>query len=828
MSFFTALSLSLNNLLTKKARTFLTSFAGSIGIIGIALILALSTGINNYIAGVQEETLASYPITITSETMDMGALMLSMMNAREESKEHGKDAVYSNAVLYHLMNTMNNESITNDLASLKAHLEKEMDREVSESELYEYVRAIVYTYNVTMNAYATDADGKYVKSDVMALFTSLMGDMMGDSSMASSMSSMSSLTSSSFALWEQLLAPSPNDKGDYLVSPLIRDEYEVLAGDWPKSSDEVVLFVSSNNEVSDLVLYSLGLKSFDEMAEIMVAVGRGEEVSTEIQSWEYDEIVGRTFKMILQSDYYQDTDKDGIYENIASNESLMNTVITAGKTLRISGIVRVKEDASFAIVSGSLGYSEKLTEEIIDGIADSDVVKAQIANPAYDVINGLPFYIDTDIPDDEKIERFKEYCSELTDAQKRTIYAKMIGRTDEEIAAEVDAFFAQFGDDKAAMISSLADMFTASMGLPDAFKETLVETFNEMSIDELKSNMITFIKSSADPEEAIKSALETPTQEELDAIVAGNIAMIKEAMPDLDDSMAKNMLILNYYQTLTSMDYQTIMQYVMGLTEEQKDQILYNMATVQYASQSMTTEQENAKIAKLFDELVASYTDEQLALAYDRYTQISQSTYDTNMTLLGVADFDDPFTINIYTSSFENKDFITEFISDYNDSVDEDHKITYTDYVGLIMSSVTTIINAISYVLIAFVSISLIVSSIMIGIITYISVLERTKEIGILRSIGASKKDITRVFNAETLIVGFSAGMIGIITTILLCFPINWIVRWLTDIPELTAVLPWQGGVLLVIISMVLTIAAGLFPSLVAAKKDPVVALRTD
>ena len=835
MSFLTALSLSLNNLMTKKARTFLTSFAGSIGIIGIALILSLSTGINVYISGIQEETLASYPISITDETMDMTSLILSMMQATEKSEEHGHDAVYSNAVLYELMNTLNSESISNDLKSFKAYLEEQMDKELSDTELYNYVTAIVYTYAVNVNAYATDPNGEFVKSDMSSLFASLLGSMAGNSDLASSFSGMSSMQSSGFVLWEQMLAPTKQEKSEgQLVSKLIRDQYTLLDGSWPTSSDEVVLILNRNNELSDMVLYSIGLKSYQEMADIMMAVAKGEQVSTEIQKWQYDEITGRTFKMILQSDYYQDTDKDGVYEYIATNKNLMNTVITAGKTLKISGIIKAKEDTNFAILNGSLGYTEELTKEIISGIANSPVVKAQLSNTSYDVITGLPFYLDTDISNEAKIEKFKEYCAGLTPAQKRVLYGKMIGSlTDEEVKAQVDAIMSQY-ETKEELVDGLIDMYAESLGIDkDTIKQFYGESLAQLTEEEIRASLTTMIKESADPELAIREIIETPTKEELDAIIAQNIQMTKDAFKgmtgmDIDDATAKKMLVSNYYQQLTSMDASLIQQYIQSLTDEQIEGILINMASVQYASTPMTTEQENEKISKLFDEYIASLGDEDLVKAYEKHTEISQSTYDTNLDLLGVTDFDTPKTVNIYTSTFENKDVITEIISDYNDSVGKEKQIVYTDYVAIIMSSVTDIINAISYVLIAFVSISLVVSSIMIGIITYISVLERTKEIGILRSIGASKKDISRVFNAETLIVGFTAGMIGIITTVILCFPINAIVHALTGIYEINAVLPIAGAVILVLISMVLTLVAGLFPSRVAANKDPVVALRTE
>ena len=821
MSFLTAMSLSMNNLLTKKARTFLTSFAGSIGIIGIALILALSTGINAYIADIQEETLASYPLSITSETADLSSLLASFMSIQDDSSEHDNDAVYSSASMYKLMNTINSQTVTNDLKSFKVFLDNEM-KEGSETALYDYVTAILCSYNVNINAYATAPDGSYVKSDIMSLFASYGGGS------ENQMAGMNTMSQGSFRLWEQLLAPSD---GDALVSQLITDEYELLDGHWPESSDEVVLRLTHNNEVPDYILYALGLKSYDEMSQIMLAVMRGEQVSTEIQSWQYNEITGRTFKLILDSDYYRDLDGDGIYQNVSNDSALMDKVIGSGRTLKISGIIRAKEDAKFAILNGAVGYTEALSKEIINAILESDVVKAQKENPDYDVITGLPFYLDTNIPDSEKKQNFLEYCSALTDAQRRALYAKMLSSlTDEEIEQMADDYISGFGS-REELIDSIILQYSEPLGIDfDTFKQMYGSTFEAFTDAEIRDAIISYIKESNDSDEALNEILSTPTEEELQGIINTSLAMIKQMMQpqEIDDAAAKQMIIVQAYSQLTSMSPEFIMQYLATLTPDQTDEIVRSIAAAQYASTPLTEEQQNAKISASFAEYLNSLSDDELIAAYDRFTEISDSAYDTNLDLLGVADPDEPSMINIYTASFASKDKIADIIAGYNKSVDEDHEITYTDYVALIMSSVTDIINAISYVLIAFVSISLVVSSIMIGIITYISVLERTKEIGILRSIGASKRDISRVFNAETLIVGFAAGMIGIIFTVLVCLPINAILHAVTGIPEINAALPVLGGVVLVLISMALTLIAGLIPSRLAAKKDPVVALRTE
>lgn len=826
MSLFTALSLSLNNLMTKKARTFLTSFAGSIGIIGIALILALSSGINIFINQKQEETLSSYPLSITSETADIGALLSSFAAVREEGGEkHENDGVYSSAMLYKLINTMNDQKVTNDLKAFKLFLDTEL-KEGSETGLDKYVTALKYEYRANINAYATDESGEYVKSDVMNLFRMMrQGGSGGDSGISAG----SLGGSSSFRLWDQMLSPT-DENSKQLVEQKLIDAYELLDGKWPESSDEVILILSRNNSLSDIVLYSIGLKSFDEMVSIMTAAAKGDPVSTEIKKWEYDQITGRTFKLILDSDYYKDTNNDGIFENVSGDRSLMNKIIGSGRTLRISGIVKPKEDSNFAIINGSIGFTEALAKEIINSTAESDVVKAQQSNQNYDVLSGLPFFLDTDIPESEKKEKFLSYCAELTNEQKKALYAKMLSALDEEeIARKADEYIKSFGS-KEALIDSIILQYSEPLGIDfETFKQMYGKTFEELTDDQIKEMIMTYIKETSNSDEVLDSIVSTPTEDEINALILGGVAMIKQLSPvPLDDSAAKRQLIIQYYSQITDMSRDYLTTYAMGLDEEAVDPILRKIALAQYAANPLSEEQKNQKIAASFDEYLKGLDDNELIKAYDNFTEISESTLDTNLALLGYADPDDPSMINIYTYSFESKDKIASIISGYNDKVDEKHKISYTDYVALIMSSVTDIINAISYVLIAFVSISLVVSSIMIGIITYISVLERTKEIGILRSIGASKKDVSRVFNAETLIVGFGAGMIGIITTVLLCLPINAIIHALTDVYEINARLPWLGGIILVLISMGLTLIAGLIPSKLASKKDPVVALRTE
>ena len=645
MSIVTAFSLSLNNLMTKKARTFLTSFAGSIGIIGIALILSLSNGITLYIDKVQEDTLSTYPLTIESATMDMSDMLKSP--DEQMKNEHELDAVYSNSnmttMLYSLMDGM----VENDLAALKEHFED------PDTGLDQYVSDIKYTYDLDFSLYNVSGDTP-VKVDAMDIIDQMYESMVGMSysDMASGMGSMGSMASSMMGL--DIVSELLDNQA------LLESQYELVGeGKWPTEYNEMVLVVSENNELMDIALYALGLRDRSEIPAFIEKVKNGEDVPVEQFVYSYEELFDTPFRLVLSSDKYEDSDGDGVYEDITLSADGLSALTEKGIEMKICGIVRPKEDAVASSISGVIGYSPALTEYIIDYTDNSDVVKAQRATPDVDVLTGMPF-------------------------------AETVTR-----------------DEVKAYLQSLTPEFLAQM----------------------------------------------PEQQ---AAVFGTLMQ----NPSLIDSMSASEVHTSFAPML-------------------------------------------------------------------RPGQ-STGTLESNLSLMGVADEDKPASISIYPKDFASKEKIIEIIDGFNADRDEDDQIVYTDYIGLMMSSITMIIDVISYVLIAFVSISLVVSSIMIGIITYISVLERTKEIGILRAIGASKKDISRVFNAETLTVGLCAGLIGIVSTVLLCFPINAVIHAVLGITSVSAVLPWQGGVALVVISMVLTFVAGLIPAKLAAKKDPVVALRTE
>lgn len=636
MSFFTALSLSFNNLMTKKTRTILTAFAGSIGIIGIAMILSISNGIQLYIDRVQRDTLSSYPITLQAEAIDISS-MVSSMTGNSDSEEHeDKSKIYSNDIMGDMINTMVKEVKSNNLSEFKKYIEN------GSSDIKSYVSDIQYSYDVPLNIYMKDTSNGVEQLNPGTMFDSIYGE--GATSASSSMSSgMGMGMFSNSSVWNQLL-------GNQQV---LDEQYDVLAGHWPEKFNEVVLVADKNNEVDDYTLYSLGLKDPEEVRTLFkkMMVGESYETKKDI-SYTFDEILDTEFKLVMPTDMYKYNDVTGTWDDYSKDDKYMTNVVNNGTDIKVCGIIRPNDDAVSTSLSSGIGYTAKLTEYIIEEVKNSEIAKAQLADTSVDVFTGVPF-----------------------DNDRNT----------------------------------------------------------EITMDDVNAYMATL-----SPEESAQM------------------------------------------QAMTS-----------GMSDDQ--------------------------ILQLFSASLKART--------------TDATLDSNKSKLGITDLDTPSQIDIYATDFDSKEKVQNIIKDYNklqqDDGKEENVINYTDYVGIMMSSVSTIINAISYVLIAFVAISLIVSSIMIGIITYISVLERTKEIGVLRSIGASKKDVSRIFNAETLIEGFVSGALGIVVTLLLCIPANALIKHLTDISNV-AQLPVAGGVILIIISMFLTFIAGLIPAKLAAKKDPVVALRSE
>ena len=582
MSFFTALSLSLNNLMTKKTRTILTAFAGSIGIIGIALILSISNGIQNYIDRVQRDTLSSYPIQLQKESVDVSSMIENMMGNKDKNVDHDKDKIYSNNIMTDMVNSMVAEVNSNNLKAFKSYLENH------KCDVDGYISDIQYSYDVPLYIYSTDTSDGVTQLNPSSVMENMYGmSVSGDGMMSAGMQNTS--------VWSRL----------FDNRQMLDEQYDLIAGSWADNYNEVMLVVDENNEIDDYTLYSLGFKDQAEVKKIFKNVMAGNSYETEETQYTYDEVLDKKFKLVLPTDLYRYNDTLGIWEDASHDDEYMTTVVNNAEEVKIAGIIRKNPDAASVSVSSGVAYTKDLMPHIIDKVNETQIVKQQLADPEKDVFTGM-----------------------------------------------------SFDNDKTSI-----------------------------------------------------------------------------------------------------------------------------------------------------------------------------STLENNKSLLGIASEDNPSEIDIYAKDFDSKEKLQDFIKNYNDEVTADGRdedtISYTDYVGILMSSVSTIITAISSVLIAFVAISLIVSSIMIGIITYISVLERTKEIGVLRSIGASKKDVSRVFNAETLIEGFVSGAMGIIITLILCIPANAVIKNVTDISNV-AQLPVAGAVILVIISMLLTTIAGLIPAKMAAKKDPVVALRTE
>ena len=755
MSFATAFSLSLNNLLTKKGRTILTSFAGSIGIIGIALILSLSTGINTYINQVQEDTLSSYPITIEAETVDMSSMMASFMGEHQEKLEdveRADDRVYSSTVMFDMMDAMMNaETETNNLKAMKVWLDEEGNPIAD-------MATVRYGYDVAFDVYTEDEDGNIVKSDVMTMMETAITTMYGGdySSYFATMGSMYE----SMDVWQELLE---GENGE-LIADQVKNQYDIVYGNWPENYDEVVLFINSNNEVSDLMLYALGYIADDDMADVLERAMNGENIDAEIHSWSYEELCDTNFKLILPAEYYQKDAGAKTYTDMSLTDAGMDYLYNSkdvGTTLKVVGIARPSEESTSGMVTGAIGYTGALTRYAIETTESKDIVAEQMAEETVDVFNGLPFrtedYVEPTAA--EKQEDVAEYLPTLTDAEKADAYVDVMSQASDEY---VDGIVSQQmeGMTREAIEQLIVEQYAGEIGI-DA--ETISGYIADMSDEELFSQMEDAIAAS------VREQYAKSVQTSMNAVSQSQLAAMLDAI----------------------------------VTEDAR--------TMAFAR-------------------LSPFTEEQYVYLYDNYMPpvVSDSDYEKNLDRLGYVDMANPSTISIYATTFAEKDEIAVLIEEYNAGVSEEDQISYTDYVALLMSSITGIISGISYLLIAFVSISLIVSSIMIGVITLISVQERTKEIGILRAVGASKKNVSTLFNAETLIVGLGAGAVGIITTLILIVPINAILYHYTGLEGLKAALPAVGGIALVAISALLTLISGIIPSRSAAKKDPVVALRTE
>ena len=754
MKLHTAFMLSFKNLFSKKGRTLLTSFAGSIGIIGIALIFAVSQGMTTYINVVQEEALSSYPITIQEQTIDMSSLMLAFMDAAQSGDAHENDAVYKKTAIYDMVNALNQMDMQeNDLRAFRAYIQEQLALQ-DESTLYPAISGVQYSYDLPLLVYTKNVTGDIIKSDSSQLMAALIGEYMGTDMtallnpiqgtgvMGDMMNSSMAMSQSSMKLWQEML---PGKDGS-LISEVLQKQYDVIYGSWPNSYDEIVLVLDRNNELDDMTLYAMGLMSEEEIDTIMSAAMEGGTLDTSEARWSYEEICQREYRVILNSDCYVYDEISGLYKDLRETDAGIRYLYDSALTLKVTGIIRPNEDATSTMLSGALGYTSKLTEYVVKQSQQSPAIEAQWKSPTTDVITGLPFQENTgNLTTEEKAAELRAYLSGLNENEKASAYVSIQCIPSAEfLAGSVEQ---AMGDmTRADMEENLITVLTTQMGVSGSEVTSYV------------SNM---------------------TDEDLRDIFAEMIAQQVRA------------------------------QYA--------QQVKAQMAGMQ-----------PAQLAMALDMALPTYTDDQCATYYDEIMEFSDSSLEANLLALGYVDLEKPSTINLFASSFANKDVIEDVIAQYNEGKEELEKIKYTDYIGIMLSSITGIINAITYVLISFVAISLVVSSIMIGVITLISVQERTKEIGILRAIGASKKNVSSMFTAETVIIGFTSGLLGIGVTYLLCIPIDAIVQYLTDIPNLRTILPIPVALVLIGISMLLTLISGMIPAKSAAKKDPVVALRTE
>ena len=847
MSFLTALSLSFKNLMTKKGRTLMTAFAGSIGIIGIAAILSLANGVNNYIKSVEEETLSEYPLQIQSTGFDMTSMMLGAAtgaggNTGEAEGDGDQDKVGVTEMVTNMFSSIG----SNDLVSLKEYLDS------GQSDIDQYTNAIEYTYNVAPQIYSSNTDKlRQVNPD-----KSLSALGLGSTASSNSLMSMSMSTDVFYEM--------PSDPNLY------ESQYDVKAGHWPENHNEVVLVLTGNGNISDFMLYTLGLRDANEFDDMVKKFAAEEEVTApdNIEQPTYDDILGITFKLVQATDYYVHDDEFNVWKDKTDDTDYMRNLVNNGEDVKIVGIVQPREDATATMLSSGINYPSTLTDYVIEQAASSTIVKDQLAHPDTNVFTDKPFGEEDDGEGFDMQSLFTIDGDAIQAAFKFDESALTSGLSG--MSLDLSGLSLDMGslpafdgssiaiDPSSIDMSNLVDFSDIKLDLGDvqptmdsakmqAAMEDIMAGFNPwyanwaqeqvaqgkvptmedgakayLESEEVQKKIADAIMGSIDMKQATE-ALQTQLQQQLSA-------KMQQAVPAMAQALESQL------QASITTAMSSYMQNVLGAYMQQMQTALETQVSAAM-QQSMNQIAANMSNAMSIDESAFANAF-QMNMDENDLTELMMSmmgkedaSYDNNLKKLGYADFNKPSGIDIYPIDFESKEKVIGILDAYNDRMtadgEDDKVITYTDFVGTLMASVTDIVNMISYVLVAFVAISLVVSSIMIGVITYISVLERKKEIGILRSIGASKGDISRVFNAETIIVGFTAGVIGIGLTMLACIPANAIVYSLFDVANVAS-LPWQAAVILVAISVFLTFLAGLIPSSAASRKDPVEALRSE
>lgn len=832
MSWFTSLALSFNNLKTKKGRTLLTSFAGSIGIIGIALILSLSNGVNTYIKEIEEDTLSEYPLQIQSTGFDITSMMIDTST----SSKHDEDEVGTIEMVTNMFSKIG----SNDLASLKSYLEG------PESHISQYTNTIEYTYNVVPQIFMSDTTKiRQVNPD-----TSMSA--LGISSTNSSNSLMSKMMSTNvfFAL--------PNDERLY------NEQYDIKAGHWPTNYNESILILSPKGNINDFLLYTLGLRNPEDLDQMVndFAAEKVVEVPSYDEHFTYDDILGITFKMVNASDFYVYDEEYQLYRDKKDDTAYMRNLIKKGEDLKIVGIAQAKEGTTAAMLTSGIYYPASLTNHVIEQAQNSEIVKAQLKTPEKNVFTGKRF--DDKNSNDFNMESLFSINEELLQSA--------FGIDTSALSFDLDGLDEAFSQislpplDLSAILSQL-DLTVSQESMQTLINDLIVgytaymQAHPETSIDVLQEQMATYLQSpevsqklQAGIEEILKDNQEPTIKfEQLNALLIEIMAGYED-YANANDYLLPSQIYENFYNFLQSEEAKAILAKDLKALiqasnlEEQITAIMQdymaeaigtissNMQEILVANMAdLATSIANAFYfdADVFAQAIEmNMTQEDLAELMASMMSKDYASYDNNLRQLNYANLDKPSGISIYPKDFESKTFVLNILDEYNQTMEtsgqEDKIITYTDIVGTLMSSVTDIVNVISYVLVAFVAISLIVSSIMIGVITYISVLERKKEIGILRAIGASKRNISQVFNAETLIIGLCAGVIGIGITLLLLIPGNQIIHSVAGNNDVNARLPFVAGIILILLSTILTLIGGIIPSRKAAKEDPVTALRNE
>ena len=810
MSFITALSLSFNNLMTKKARTLLVSIAGSIGIIGIALILAVSTGFKKYVDDIGEETLTSYPLTIMQEQADITGALLSIRESN--GKKNNSNKVIEKQYITSMLSNVS----TNDLKSFRKHIEE------NHSKIDKDVSNIQYAYSIDPNIYTIDAKNNLSRLNPNNLFSSIMGD----SSLMGSYSMMTSIFSEMVDNIDE-----------------VKKDYDLLSGRWPTKYNEMVIVLTDSNSISDLLVYSLGLRDTEELTKMVTSIMSGEktDINNEPMTFTYDDLLNVDLRLVMPSDKYKYNEKYDVYEDMSDDEEFMNNIYKDAERLKVVGIVSAKEGVTSSALKPGVLYKSSLIDHIIDYSSNSKIVKKQLEKDEIDIFSGNRF--------DSKKNNFDFEFKDLVKVDSEKLQSAFnINIDQKDLESKVQSKMVEISDSITTDITPANNLFINNLNtLTSGLLDSLDGEFSLNEVDSIVNNYLDNYENSVllsdmeneyvVPKEAFKETYSGLLKGLLQAYINGYNSYMKLINPlfEKNDDNPKAIIMPELKDTIlksymeSALISNTSKEMAKVMTEAKvKKEVLTKVGEL---TQSLTD-----SYAKLFnidqDKIVSAFSlnfgEDELARVVNAMMNKKSVTLKSNLIELGYQDKEEPTYISFYFNSFDGKENFLSFINKYNKSVKKDKKINFSDTTGILMSSVKVIVNAVSYVLIAFVSISLVVSSIMIGVITYISVYERTKEIGILRAIGASKKNISSIFNAETFIIGLLSGIFGILSSYMLIPIINKIIHHFTgDIP-LSATLKVSNAIVLVILAIILTLIGGLIPSRKASKKDPVEALRSE